>query len=391
MGGLKMEVKLEDLMKAKQGLATADVTPDNLPSAEVMTAQVEKVVNDLTPEERSKVDKIKDELDLTDSTAILRFGAPAQQKIAEFSDSVLSQVRTKDSGPVGELLSSLVTQVREFEPEGNSSFLKKIPLVGSLVKKGEDIKQGYEKLSTQVERIQGNLEQAKLKMMKDVALFDKLYAENLSYFKQLQLYIQAGEEKLTEMREVTLPKLRQQAAESGDPMAVQVVADFEASVNRFEKKVHDLKISKTIAIQSAPQIRLIQNNDKALIDRVQTAIYSTIPLWKNQLVIALGLQAQQDVLRMQQAVSNTTNELLRRNAELLQQNSIETAQENERSIVDIETVREVNERLINTIEETLKIQQDGRAKRQAAEAELVQIEGKLKETLLRNSGRQEAR
>ena len=386
-----MEVKLEDLMKAKTGIASADVTPDNLPSAEVMTAQVEKVVNDLNPEERAQVDKIKDELDLTDSTAILRFGAPAQQKIAEFSDSVLSQVRTKDSGPVGELLGNLVTQVREFEPEGGSSFLKKIPLVGSLVKKGEDIKQGYEKLSTQVERIQTNLEQAKLKMMKDVALFDKLYAENLSYFKQLQLYIQAGEEKLTEMREVTLPKLRQQAADSGDPMAVQVVADFEASVNRFEKKVHDLKISKTIAIQSAPQIRLIQNNDKALIDRVQTAIYSTIPLWKNQLVIALGLQAQQDVLRMQQAVNNTTNELLRRNAELLQQNSIETAQENERSIVDIETVREVNDRLINTIEETIKIQQNGRAKRQAAEAELVQIEGRLRETLLKNSGRQEAR
>ena len=384
-----MEVKLEDLMKAKTGIASADVTPDNLPSAEVMTAQVEKVVNDLNPEERAQVDKIKDELDLTDSTAILRFGAPAQQKIAEFSDSVLSQVRTKDSGPVGELLGNLVTQVREFEPEGGSSFLKKIPLVGSLVKKGEDIKQGYEKLSTQVERIQTNLEQAKLKMMKDVALFDKLYAENLSYFKQLQLYIQAGEEKLTEMREVTLPKLRQQAADSGDPMAVQVVADFEASVNRFEKKVHDLKISKTIAIQSAPQIRLIQNNDKALIDRVQTAIYSTIPLWKNQLVIALGLQAQQDVLRMQQAVNNTTNELLRRNAEMLQQNSIETAEENERSIVDIETVREVNERLINTIEETIKIQQNGRAKRQAAEAELVQIEGKLRDTLLKNSGRQE--
>ena len=385
-----MEVKLEDLMKAKTGIASADVTPDNLPSAEVMTAQVEKVVNDLNPEERAQVDKIKDELDLTDSTAILRFGAPAQQKIAEFSDSVLSQVRTKDSGPVGELLGNLVTQVREFEPEGGSSFLKKIPLVGSLVKKGEDIKQGYEKLSTQVERIQTNLEQAKLKMMKDVALFDKLYAENLSYFKQLQLYIQAGEEKLTEMREVTLPKLRQQAADSGDPMAVQVVADFEASVNRFEKKVHDLKISKTIAIQSAPQIRLIQNNDKALIDRVQTAIYSTIPLWKNQLVIALGLQAQQDVLRMQQAVNNTTNERLRRNAELLQQNSIETAQENERSIVDIETVREVNDRLINTIEETIKIQQNGRAKRQAAEAELVQIEGRLRETLLKNSGRQGA-
>jgi len=386
-----MEVKLEDLMKAKTNIASADVTPANLPSTEVMTAQVEQVVNDLSPEERAQVEKIKDELDLTDSTAILRFGAPAQQKIAEFSDSVLSQVRTKDSGPVGELLKNLISQVKEFEPgNGGGSFLKKIPLVGSLVKKGEDVKLGYDKLSTQVERIQGNLEQAKLKMMKDVALFDKLYAENLSYFKQLQLYIQAGEEKLTEMREVTLPKLRQQAADSGDPMAVQVVSDFEASVNRFEKKVHDLKISKTIAIQSAPQIRLIQNNDKALIDRVQTAIYSTIPLWKNQLVIALGLQAQQDVLRMQQAVSNTTNELLRRNAELLQQNSIETAQENERSIVDIETVREVNDRLINTIEETIKIQQNGRAKRQAAEAELLQIEGRLRETLLKNSGRQEA-
>ena len=386
-----MEVKLEDLMKAKTNIASADVTPANLPSTEVMTAQVEQVVNDLSPEERAQVEKLKDELDLTDSTAILRFGAPAQQKIAEFSDSVLSQVRTKDSGPVGELLKNLVSQVKEFEPgNGGGSFLKKIPLVGSLVKKGEDVKLGYDKLSTQVERIQGNLEQAKLKMMKDVALFDKLYAENLSYFKQLQLYIQAGEEKLTEMREVTLPKLRQQAADSGDPMAVQVVSDFEASVNRFEKKVHDLKISKTIAIQSAPQIRLIQNNDKALIDRVQTAIYSTIPLWKNQLVIALGLQAQQDVLRMQQAVSNTTNELLRRNAELLQQNSIETAQENERSIVDIETVREVNDRLINTIEETIKIQQNGRAKRQAAEAELLQIEGRLRETLLKNSGRQEA-
>ena len=212
-----MEVKLEDLMKAKTNIASADVTPDNLPSTEVMTAQVEQVVNDLSPEERAQVEKIKDELDLTDSTAILRFGAPAQQKIAEFSDSVLSQVRTKDSGPVGELLGSLVKQVRDFEPEENKSFLTKIPLVGSLVKKGEDIKLGYDKLSTQVERIQGNLEQAKLKMMKDVALFDKLYAENLSYFKQLQLYIQAGEEKLTEMREVTLPKLRQQAADSGDP------------------------------------------------------------------------------------------------------------------------------------------------------------------------------
>ena len=189
------------------------------------------------------------------------------------------------------------------------------------------------------------------------------------------------------MRTETLPKLHAQAAAANDPMAVQVVADFEAGVNRFEKKLHDLKISKTIAIQTAPQIRLIQNNDKALIDRVQTAIYSTIPLWKNQLVIALGLSAQQKVLRMQQAVNNTTNEFLKRNAELLKQNSIETAKENERSIVDVETVREVNEKLIQTIEDTVRIQQEGRAKRQAAEKELASIEDRLRETLLRHSGR----
>ena len=302
---------------------------------------------------------------------------------------MLSQVRTKDSGQVGELLQGLVSQVKGYNPEHGSSagsFLKKIPLVGSLVEKAEDVKEGYTKLSVQVDRIQGGLEQAKLKMMKDIALFDNLYEQNLAYFKNLQLYIQAGEEKLKEMQEVTLPKLRAQAEASGDPMAVQVVADFEGSVQRFEKKVHDLKVSKTIAIQTAPQIRLIQNNDKALVDRVQTAIYNTIPLWKNQMVIALGLKAQQDTLRLQQAVTNTTNELLKRNAEMLKQNTVEVAKENERSIVDIETVREVNEKLISTIEETLRIQQEGRSKRAAAEQELVQIEGRLRDTLMKHSG-----
>ena len=325
---------------------------------------------------------------MTNTESLLTYGAPAQKKIAEFSDSVLAQVRTKDSGEVGQLLGSLVTQVKEYDEKSQGGFLRKVPLIGSLVNKKENIKAGYEKLSVQVERIAGSLEQARLKMMKDVVLFDKLYDENFAYFKELQLYIEAGEEKVREMREVELPKLHEQAAAANDPMAVQVVADYEANVDRFEKKIHDLKISKTIAIQTAPQIRLIQNNDKALIDRVQTAIYSTIPLWKNQLVIALGLSAQQKVLRMQQAVNNTTNELLKRNAELLHQNSVETAKENERSIVDIETVREVNEKLIQTIEDTVRIQQEGRAKRQAAEQELTAIEGKLRDTLLKNSGRQ---
>jgi len=382
---IKPNPDLADLMKMHKD-KQADGQQKEIP---VQTKQeIEKAVDTLSPEEREKVQQIKDHIDLTNTESLLTYGAPAQKNIAEFSDSVLAQVRTKDSGEVGQLLGSLVTQVKEYDEKSQGGFLRKVPLIGSLVNKTENIKAGYEKLSVQVERIAGSLEQARLKMMKDVVLFDKLYDENFAYFKELQLYIEAGEEKVREMREVELPKLHEQAAAANDPMAVQVVADYEANVDRFEKKIHDLKISKTIAIQTAPQIRLIQNNDKALIDRVQTAIYSTIPLWKNQLVIALGLSAQQKVLRMQQAVNNTTNELLKRNAELLHQNSVETAKENERSIVDIETVREVNEKLIQTIEDTVRIQQEGRTKRQAAEQELTAIEGKLRDTLLKNSGRQ---
>ncbi|MCI6099723.1 MAG: toxic anion resistance protein [Selenomonas sp.] len=379
------DINLDDLLKAKKAEAPEGEANVPVPTA----AEVERTVTALSPEERAKVDKIKDAINLQDSQTALTFGAPAQKEIADFSDSILQKVRTKDSGPVGDLLSSLVTNVREYNESQNPSVLSKIPFFGGLVDKARETKAGYDKLSTQVDKIQAGLEDARLQMMKDVAVFDALYEKNLSYFKDLQIYIQAGEEKLEEMKTQTLPKLHAQAQASQDPMAVQVVADFEAGVDRFEKKVHDLKLSRTIAIQTAPQIRLIQNNDKALIDRVQTAIYSTIPLWKNQLVIALGLQSQRRVLDMQRAVSDTTNELLKRNAEMLKANTLETAAENERGIVDIDTVKKVNEDLIATIEETVKIQRDGRAKRAAAEQELAQIEGKLKETLLKYSGRPE--
>ena len=379
------DINLDDLLKAKKAEAPEGEANVPVPTA----AEVERTVTALSPEERAKVDKIKDAINLQDSQTALTFGAPAQKEIADFSDSILQKVRTKDSGPVGDLLSSLVTNVREYNESQNPSVLSKIPFFGGLVDKARETKAGYDKLSTQVDKIQAGLEDARLQMMKDVAVFDALYEKNLSYFKDLQLYIQAGEEKLEEMKTQTLPKLHAQAQASQDPMAVQVVADFEAGVDRFEKKVHDLKLSRTIAIQTAPQIRLIQNNDKALIDRVQTAIYSTIPLWKNQLVIALGLQSQRRVLDMQRAVSDTTNELLKRNAEMLKANTLETAAENERGIVDIDTVKKVNEDLIATIEETVKIQRDGRAKRAAAEQELAQIEGRLKETLLKYSGRPE--
>ena len=373
------EVNLEDLLK-KKAVQAEEMAQELMPVQKA--EQIAQAVGQLTPEERAEVERIKESLDLTDSAAIIDFGTAAQKDIADFSDSILSNVRAKDSGYVGELLSELLTNVKGFEP-GNTDggFLKKLPFVSSLVGKAETLMQGYERVSVQVEKVKTALQKSRMLMMKDVVMLDGLYAKNLAYFKSLELYIQAGEEKMQEMRETTLPKLRAQAAASSDPMAAQVVSDFENAVERFEKKVHDLKISKTISIQTAPQIRLIQNNDKVLIDRVQSAIFNAIPLWKNQMVIALGLANQRKVLEMQHSVNEMTNDLLKKNAEMLKAGTIATARENERSIVDIETVRKVNDDLVTTIEETLRIQQEGRARRQAAEQELVQLEGRLKEAL----------
>ncbi|MBQ6976909.1 MAG: toxic anion resistance protein [Selenomonadaceae bacterium] len=381
------DINLEDLMAHKAATSqNTDTAVANVePSVEI--EKVTKQVESLTPAELSKVQSIKDSINLMDSSTPLNFGAPAQKEIAQFSDSILSKVRTKDSGEVGQLLGDLVSKVKGFNPEEKKSFVSKIPFIGALVDKAEDIKSSYDKLSTQVEKIQSGLEKSKIKLLEDVVMFDTLYEKNLQYFKDLQLYIRAGEEKLDEMRTITLPKLKAQATAKNDPMAVQVVSDFEQSVDRFEKKIHDLKLSKTLAIQTAPQIRLIQNNDRVLIDRVQSAIYHTIPLWKNQMVIALGLTHQREVIEMQRAITDATNDLLRRNAEMLKQNSVDTAKANERGIVDIETVKKVNEDLISTIQETMRIQQEGRQKRQAAERELVAIEDRLRDVVLQNSGR----
>lgn len=375
------DISLEDLLQAKKTEAAAQpVLMNQQQEIQQVTAQTEA----LTPAQRQQVEEIKGKINLMDSGYALQFGSTAQKDMAAFSDSLLSQVRTKDSGQVGELLTDLSGKINDFSESQNDSFVKKIPLIGSLVNKGENMLSSYEKLSTKVAKIQSELEKAKTTMMKDIVLFDNLYQKNLAYFKELQLYIQAGEEKLTEMRNQVLPKLRMDAANSTDPMAAQVVSDFESNVDRFEKKIHDLKISKTIAIQTAPQLRLIQNNDKILVERVQGAIYNAIPLWKNQIVIALGLSRQQNVLKMQQAVSDTTNELLRKNAEMLKLNTIETAKENNRSIVDMETVKKVNEDLVTTLTETLKIQQEGRIARQNAQQELATIENQLKQVLLDN-------
>ena len=373
------EINLEDLLN-KRTHQPEEKMPVATQKKEL--EHITQTVEELTPAERAEVEKIKEGIDLTNSAAIIDFGTAPQKNIADFSDNILCNVRAKDSGYVGELLGELLTNVKGFEPESSGrGFLKKLPLVGHLVGKVETVMQGYEKVSVQVEKVKTSLQKARMLMMKDVMTLDTLFAKNLEYFKTLELYIRAGEEKMQEMREVTLPKLRAQAAASSDPMAAQVVSDFESFVERFEKKVHDLKISKTISIQTAPQIRLIQHNDKVLIDRVQSAIYNSIPLWKNQMVIALGLANQKKVLEVQHSVNEMTNDLLRKNAEMLKIGTIETAKESERSIVDIETVRKVNDDLVTTIEETLKIQQEGRAKRRAAEAELVELEGRLKKAL----------
>lgn len=368
------EITLEALTRSKE---TTEPEKYEVVTADVVSTQVEE----LTPEQKEKVEEVKNSIDLMDSQTAIQYGVGAQRNISSFSDNILSQVRSKDSGYVGELMSDLVVKVKDVgvdQLDGKFSIFKN---ASKTIKK---FMQRYEKLEVQIDHIEQELEKSRMQMLKDITMFDGLYEKNLEYFKDLQIYIAAGEEKLKEVREVTLPKLHEEAAAKGDPMSAQVVKDFEDTVDRFEKKLYDLKLSKTIAIQTAPQIRLIQNNDKMLVDKIQTAILSTIPLWKSQIVIALGLQRQQSVLEMQRSVSDATNALLTKNSELLKQNSVEVAKESERGIVELETLKKVNANLISTIEETIKIQQDGRTARQNAEAELVGIENQLKQTLLTN-------
>ena len=383
------EVKLEDLLEMNAApAANADPARPDLAPAQVVTA-VTQQVEEISPEDRKKIDALKEKIDFKNSGMLLGYGSPAQKGVASFSDGVLGSIKRGDSGYVGDLLGDLLGKVRSFDVDGsNASGLSKIPIFGKLVNKGRDLMESYDTLAVQIEKITVQLDKAKDLMLRDINMFDQLYDQNLVYFKALELYIRAGEEKIEEMRTENLPKLQQQAQASNNPMAVQVVRDFSDTSDRFEKKVHDLKLSKTIAIQTAPQIRLIQNNDRMLAERVQSALYNTIPLWKSQVVIALGLANQQKVLQTQKAVSDMTNELLLKNSQMLKQNSVEVAKENERGIVDIETLHQVNENLISTIEETLQIQQEGRQKRQAAEQELVQIEGRLKETILNAAQRQ---
>ena len=372
-------LSLDDLMKSKR-LAEASEASAGVPSVPEPQENGNMV---LTDEERKRVDSIKENLNLMDGQACLQFGTPAQRNISDFADSILNTVRSKDSGYVGELLQQLITDIKDADLSGteDSGFLEKIPILGRVKNNLERLKARYEKLEVQIGQIEGKLDQAKMEMLKDIGMFDMMYEKNLEYFRELNLYIIAGEERIAQLRREDIPGLRSQAAASSDPMAAQLVHDLEENVNRFEKKVHDLKLSRTIAVQTAPQIRLIQNNDKLLVDKIQTAVLNTIPIWKSQIVIALGLSRQQKVLDLNREISRTTNELLRRNSELLKTNTIETAKETERSVVDVETLKKTNEDLIFAIEETISIQEEGRAKRQEAEREIGRLEEELKNVL----------
>lgn len=334
----------------------------------------------LTPEEQKMVDDFAAKIDLDNSSQILRYGAGAQKKMADFSETALENVRTKDLGEIGDMLSGVVVELRGFEEEednkGLFGFLKKS------ANKTTALKARYDKASVNIERICAALESHQVRLLKDVAMLDKLYDMNKAYFKELSMYLLAGKKKLEQTRSVELPALQEKAARTGLPEDAQAASDLSALCNRFEKKLYDLELTRTISIQMAPQLRLVQNNDTQMAEKIQSTLMNTIPLWKSQMALSLGIAHSQQALKAQKEVTDMTNMLLRKNAETLKMATIETARESERGIVDMETLRMTNESLISTLDEVMRIQQEGRQKRAEAENELRRIEGDLKNKLL---------
>lgn len=337
---------------------------------------------ELSPADRQAVDAIKAEVDLLDSQNVVTYGVGAQRQLTNFSEQILTQVQAKDAGKIGDSLTDLSLAVHSLDIASinQENFWSRLPWVNNFKK----FLAKYETVEVQVDKIEVKLDESINLLLKDIGTFDTLFEKNLEYYQELGNYIYAGEEIVKEAREVTLPALLEEAKASSDQMATQLVKDYEDTINRFEQKVHNLKLSRTIAMQTVPQIRLIQNNDKLLIDKVQTALNHTLPLWKNQIVIALGLHNQKNVLELNRRITDTTNELLKENASMLKQNTVELAEETQRGIVDIETLKQVNQDLISTIDETMEIQKKGRAARQSAEMELQKIEGDLRESLVKH-------
>ena len=376
----EIEVKKENTIKSEQ---FEEIVKDG--AKEVTNEKIEKSLNyeTLSKEEKDAIDEFNKKIDIYDATQVLQYGAKAQTKISQFSDSVLEDVKTKSAGSVGDLLSNLVGEIKTFDgavAEPPKSGLAK--LFYNAKKQFDVVKAKYSKIETNIDTIEKELEKHKLQMLKDITIYDTLYEKNLEYFKEISLYIIAGEKKLEELKNVVLPELRKKAEESGEQLDVQKVQDMENLINRFEKKIYDLKTTRIISIQMAPQIRMLQNNESELVEKIQSSITNTIPLWKNQIVLALGINNAKQALGAQKAVTDVTNEMLKKNSELLKQGSIEIAQESERSIVDIETLKKTNQDIIETLDKVIEIHENGRTQRAQAEVELQNIEKELKAKML---------
>lgn len=374
----------QDLDEMMQKAPTLTLDPFGEEKAAVAEKEPEPLVKEeevnLSPEERRMVEEFAAKIDLHSSNMILQYGAGAQKKMADFSETALENVRTKDLGEVGEMLASVVSELRTLEEEeedkGFFSFFKKSG------NKLANMKAKYEKAEGNVERICDALESHQIQLLKDIAMLDKMYELNVTYFKELSMYIAAGKRKLEEVRNTEMAQLEAKAKGSGLPEDAQAVSDLSSLCNRFEKKIHDLELTRAVSLQMAPQIRLVQNNDTLMSEKIQSTIVNTIPLWKSQMVLAIGVENSAKAAKAQREVTDMTNALLRKNAETLKMATIETAKETERGIVDMETLKATNESLIATLDEVMKIQTEGKEKRRAAEVELNRMEGELKQKLL---------
>ena len=359
----------EPKLEVKQETEIAKPAPEAGPDMSMLTAEEQKAVK-----------AFAQQIDISNSQQVLQYGAAAQKNIADFSESALESVRTKDMGEIGDMITNLVGELKSIEPPEQKKGLA--ALFQRASNSIETMKLQYSKAETNVDRIAEALEHHQLTLMKDIAVLDQMYDKNLDYYKQLTMYILAGREKLAEEQNGTLAELRRKAQETGKPEDAQAANDYANLVDRFEKKLHDLELTRIVSLQMGPQIRMLQNNDTLMTEKIQTSLVNTIPLWKSQMVLYLGIHHSKQAIEAQRQVTDMTNQLLRSNADMLKMATVETAREAEHSVVDIETLKHTNQQLITTLDEVMQIQQDGRQKRQEAEQEIRRIEGELKQKLL---------
>ena len=340
------------------------------------------IIVNLTDADKAKIEEYKKQINLNSTTDIIQYGVSSQNKVSQFSSEILKQVKAKDSGEAERILLNLRSDIKDFDQNINKKPL--IPIFSSLKKRLARLRNEYQSVEKNIDQIELKLEGHYKNLMKDVNIFDRLFVENQNYFKELSLFIVAGEEKLQEMQQTTLPRMMVEAQNEQLPEKVQAYKDMQQQVIRFEKKIHDLKLTRMVVLQTAPQIRLVQNNTTSLMEKIQSSIVNTLPLWKNQMVLTLGIAHAKSALEAQKAITDATNDLLRRNSEMLKTTTIEIAKESERGIVDIETIKKANTDIITTIDEVLRIQKEGREKRMQAEQELITAENELKNHILKS-------